>query len=133
VINVRGIANAAIQPVNPNISDVPYRASTGFTTTPAGKQVPTYAAAVPVTIQAQAASTSDLKQVANLNITNIYRNVRMWGNTQGVVRPDAKGGDLLTFPQVPGGAPQVWLVVKVLETWPTWCSCIVCLQTDAVT
>ena len=133
MINVRGIANAAIQVVNPNIPNVPYRASTGFTTNAAGKQTPTYAAQVLVTIQAQAASTSQLKQVEKLNMQNIYRNVRLWGNTQGVVRPDAKGGDLLTFPQVPGSAPQVWLVVKVLETWPLWCSVIVCLQTDAVT
>lgn len=131
MINVRGIANAAIQTVNPNIAAL-YRASTGFTTNAAGKQTPTYAAEVEVIIQAQAASTSQLKLVEKLNMQDIYRNVRMWGNTQGIVRPDAKGGDLLTFPQVPGGAPQVWKVVKVLETWRDWCSCIVCLQTDVV-
>lgn len=127
MINVRGIANNAIQPVNPNIT-AQYQASTGYTTSTAGRRTPTYAASVEVIVQAQAAKSSDLKHVENLNVQNVYRNIRMWGNTQGVVRPDAKGGDLLTFPQVPGTPAQLWLVVAVLETWPDWCSLVVCLQ-----
>lgn len=131
MINVRAIANAAIQPVNENIG-AQYRASTGYTTNPAGKRTPTFAAEVPVQIQAQAVKGSDLRHINSLNVQNVYRNVRMWGNTQGVVRLEAKGGDLLRFPQVPGGQVETWLVVAVLETWPTWCSLIVCLQTDPV-
>lgn len=126
-MNIRAIANAAIQPINKNI-DANYFASTGFTTSAAGKQVPTYAAFVPVVVQVQAAKGSDLEHVSNLNMQNIYRNVRMFGNVQGVVRADAKGGDLIDFPQVPAGTIQRWLVVAVLETWPEWCSLIVCLQ-----
>lgn len=126
-MNLRAIANAAIQPVNPNIT-AGYIASTGFVENAAGKQVPSYAASVPTVVQVQAAKGSDLEHIANLNVEKIYRNVRMFGNTQGVVRPDAKGGDLLTFPQVPAGTIQTWLVVAVLETWPDWCSVIVCLQ-----
>jgi hypothetical protein len=129
VINVRGIANAAIQVVNQNIAAT-YRASTGSTTDAAGKRTPTYAANVSVQIQAQAAKGSDLKHVQNLNVQSVYKNVRMWGDTQGVVRPDAKGGDLLLFPNVPAGTVHTWLVVAVLETWPEWCSVIACLQTD---
>lgn len=128
-MNLRAIANAAIQAVNPNIT-AGYIASTGFAENAAGKQVPQYAASVPAVVQVQAAKGSDLEHVANLNVEKIYRNVRMFGNTQGVVRPDAKGGDLLTFPQVPAGTAQTWLVVAVLETWPDWCSVIVCLQTS---
>lgn len=126
-MNLRAIANAAIQTVNPNIT-VSYRASTGFTTSSAGKQTATYATAVSLQAQVQAAKGSDLEHVANLNMERVYRNVRMFGNTQGIVRPDAKGGDLLDFPQVPTGTAQTWLVVAVLETWPDWCSVIVCLQ-----
>lgn len=129
MINVRGIANAAIQPVNVNIAAT-YYASTGSVTNPAGKRAPSYAAAVPVQIQAQAVKGSQLEHVANVNVQSVYKNVRMWGNTQGVVRPDAKGGDLLRFPNVPAGTIQTWLVVAVLETWPEWCSLVVCLQTD---
>lgn len=128
-INVRGIANAAIQVVNPNISAT-YYASTGPTTNAAGKRTPTYAAPVTVQIQAQAVKGSDLKHVENLNVQSVYKNVRMWGNAQGVVRPNVKGGDLLRFPNVPAGTIQTWLVVVVLETWPDWCSVIACLQAD---
>lgn len=128
-INVRGIANAAIQVVNENIA-ASYLASTGSVTDAAGKRAPAYAAAVPVQIQAQAVKGSDLEKVEKLNQQSVYKNVRMWGNGQGVVRPNAKGGDLLQFPNVPAGTIQTWLVVVVLETWPDWCSLIACLQTD---
>lgn len=130
-INVRGIANAAIQPVNENIP-AQYLASTGYTTNAAGKRVGTYAAAVPVMIQAQAARGKDLEHIDGLNMQAVYKNVRMWGNTQGVQRVTAKGGDLLYFPEVPAGTLRVWKVEAVLETWATWCSLIVCLQTDPV-
>lgn len=126
-MNLRAIANAAIQSVNPDIG-IGYSASTGYTTNAAGTQLPTYASAVSVRAQVQAVRGKDLEHVANLNLQNLYRNVRMFGNTQGIVRPDAKGGDLLTFAQVPAGTIQTWLVVAVLETWPEWCSVIVCLQ-----
>lgn len=129
-INVRGIANASIQTVNPNIG-ADYLASTGSVLNAAGKPTPTYAAVAAVQIQAQAAKSKDLEHVNNLNMQSIYKNVRMWGNTQGVVRPDAKGGDLLKFPNVPGGPIKVWKVEAVLETWPAWCSLVVCMQTDA--
>ncbi len=129
MINVRGIANAAIQSVNKNIQ-ADYFASTGTTTNASYKQVPTYATVQQVLIQAQAARGKDLEHVNNLNMQNVYKNVRMWGNTQGIVRIDAKGGDLLRFPQVPNAPIQTWLVVAVLETWPAWCSLVVCLQTD---
>jgi len=131
MINVRGIANAAIQPVNPNIS-AQYRASIGYTISAAGKQTPDYAADVPIRIQAQAVKGKDLEHVNNLNLEAIYKNVRMWGNAQGVERPRAKGGDLLVLPNVPGETAQTWLVVAVLETWPDWCSVIACMQTDPV-
>lgn len=130
-LDVRGIANASIQPVNPNIA-AQYVASTGSNTNAAGKRTPIYAAPLPVMIQAQAAKASELQHVEKLNMQEVYKNVRMWGNTQGVVRIEAKGGDLLYFPNVPAGTVRVWLVVAVLETWPTWCSVIACLQTTAV-
>jgi hypothetical protein len=126
-MNVRGIANSAIQVVNPNIS-AGYQASTGYTLDAAGKQTPSYAASVSVEVQVQAVKGKDLEHVANLNMQHVYRNVRAYGNRQGVVRPDGKGGDLFTFAQIPGGTVQTWLVVAVLETWPDWCSLIVCLQ-----
>lgn len=129
-INVRGIANASIQPVNPNI-EAEYLASTGYTTGASGRRTPTYAAAVDVLVQVQKLDAKRLEHVEGLNLQGVFRNVRMWGNTQGAVRVSARGGDVLHFPEVPGGPVRVWLVVQVFETWPEWCSVAVTLQTDA--
>lgn len=130
MINVRGIANRMIQPVNGDIEGT-HRRSNGYTTLPSGKREPNFAN-TPVLLQVQAATAAQLKQVQNINTESVYRNVRMWGNALGVSRPDVRGGDLLVFPQVPTGTLQTWLVVQVLESWPEWCSLIVCLQNDPV-
>lgn len=127
MIDVRGIANRAIQPVNPNIPAIYFR-SQGYTTNPAGKQIPAFQPGAGVIIQLQAMRGSDLKHIENYNQQNVYRNVRMWGYTQGLVRTDSRGGDILQFPESPGDVNQTWLVSAVLENWPTWSSLIVCLQ-----
>src|ERR1044071_9875799 len=125
MLNVRGAANAAIQAVNPNMAGTFY-ANTGFTINAAKKQVPSYAAAVPnVPLQVQAVTAGELRHLENLNVQGVLRSVHMYGNTQGVVRVNQKGGDLLYFPEVPGGAAKIWKVVKVLETWADWCHVIV--------
>jgi len=130
-MNLRAAANAAIQVVNPNIAATFY-ASTGFTIDPnTRKQVPSYAAGVANTpIQVQAVDGPNLRHLEQLNVQGVFRSVHMFGNTQGVVRVNQEGGDLLYFPEVPAGTPRVWKVVKVVETWADWCHVIVCLQTD---
>lgn len=126
-MNLHAIVRGAITTVNPDTT-AGYQKATGYTTSAAGKRTPAYAASVDVPAQVQAAGGSDLEHTEYLNIAGVYRAVYMYGNTQGVVRPDAKGGDLLSFAQVPGGTVQTWLVIKVDETWPDWCRVIVCLQ-----
>lgn len=130
MINVRGIANRMIQPVNPDTAGVHQR-SNGYTTLPSGKRNPIFVS-TDVLLQVQAATAAQLKHIENINTESVYRNVRLWGNALGVSRPDVRGGDLLLFPQVPMGTRQTWLVVQVLESWPEWCSLIVCLQNDPV-
>lgn len=129
MINVRAAANSAIQVVNPN-EGATFYASTGFTVNAAKKQVPDYAAGVNVRIQIQAVSASELRHLEGMNIEGVLRSVHMWGNTQGVVRPAQKGGDLLYFRDVPTGTFRVWKVVKVVETWPDWSHVIVNMQAD---
>lgn len=130
MINLRAAANGAVQVINPNITGAFY-ASTGFTIDSTKKQVPTYAAPVDVQMQVQAVSAGELRHLENLNVQGVLRSVHMYGNTQGVVRPSQQGGDLLYFPDVPGGTLRVWKVVKVVETWATWSHVIVNMQTDA--
>lgn len=128
-MNLHGIVRGAIQSVNPDIV-AQFQVSTGATPSASFKQTPTYATAVPVRIQSQPLRASDLRHVEALNIAGIFRSVHMYGLNQGVTRPNNKGGDLLTFSQVPGMTPQVWKTLSVMEQWPDWCRVLVVLQTD---
>lgn len=125
-MNLHGIVRGAINVVNPDIT-VGLRRSTGYTVLPDGSQVPSYAT-MDGPGQVQALSGNDLRHLANLNISSVDRKVYLYGNWMGVVRADQKGGDILTFPQVPGADLQDWKVVTVFETWPDWCAVGVVLQ-----
>ncbi len=65
---------------------------------------------------------------AGVSMQAVMRKVYMYGNVVGIVRADKTGGDLLYFPQVPGGTAQEWLAVVIFETWPDWCAVGVALQ-----
>lgn len=129
-MNIRAIANARTQIVNSNQTITLFR-SNGFTVGSNGKQVPVF-----ITLtgdaQIQALGPKDLQHINNLNIQNVDRKVYLYGNWMGVVRADSKGGDVLQFPQVPGGANQQWKVVTVFETWDTWVAVGVSLQVGTV-
>lgn len=120
-MDLRGIANSVSNAVNPNII-VSVAASTGFTVGAGLKQVPEYAAPVSGPAQLQALDGSELRQMDKLNIQGVLRAIYLRGALAGVVRPNSKGGDLVTI-----GA-QTWLVVKVLETWPLWTKAVIVLQ-----
>lgn len=120
-MNLRAIANAATQSINPNTL-VTVKVSSGYTIDSASRrQVPAYTTE---TGQAniQALDGKDLKQLDGLNIQGTIRAAYLYGNLAGVVRPDSKGGDLVEF------SSQSWLVVKVLETWPDWCKVAIVYQ-----
>lgn len=130
-MNLHGTVRGAIQSVRPD-TPIIWRQSTGFTQDVTFAQVPAYAADQPVRGNVQALTAKDLRHKDLQNIEGVTRGVYLFGNVQGVVRPDAKGGDKLVFPQMLGGAPQTWLVVCVLETWGVeqggWCKVAVSLQ-----
>jgi len=69
-----------------------------------------------------------LGDVQGAVMRSIMRSVHLYGNVQGIVRTDSQGGDVLQFPEAPGGPPRNWRVTLVMETWPTWCRVIVTLQ-----
>ena len=125
-MNLRQLANANTQTINPNISAV-WKTSTGYTTDAAGKRTPTFTTTT-IEINAQAVTGETLKHIDGLNIQGVMRSVYIYGNLQGAVRADVKGGDFLEFPQVPGAVAQSWKVATVVETWPDWSHCVVVLQ-----
>jgi hypothetical protein len=131
-MNLHGIVRGAIGSVNPDIT-AQFQASTGPSAPDAaGNITPTYAAAVPVRCQVQPLSRGDLRQVESLNLQGVFRTIFMFGNTQGVVRVNQQGGDLLTFPQFQGQGASTWLIVSVDGPWNVedggWTKVIVCLQ-----
>jgi len=125
-MNLRQLANRVTTNVNPNQS-ITWQQSSGYTTDATGKRWPAYTTQ---TIQAQIQATSgdDLKHMEGLNVQGVMRTVFMYGNPQGAVRVDTKGGDILQFPEIPGGALRSWLISQVLETWPTWAKVVAVLQ-----
>lgn len=120
-MNLHGLAAGAIGAVNPFIAGT-LTASAGYTTSADGTQVPAYAAPVTAMIQVQALTYSDLQQVSGLNIQGEARAVYLYGDWNGVLRPEAKGGDLIAF------NGQQWLVKQTTETWPDWCRVIAVRQ-----
>ena len=131
-MNLHQLVRGAITSVNPDILAT-FQQSTGYSTDGAGNRTPTYTTTTGVPIQVQAMTARDLQHTDFLNIEGVVRKIYMFGNTQGVVRPSQQGGDLLTFGQIPGDTPQVWLTVAVLETWVDWCCVVAVLQDDVVT
>ena len=120
-MDLRGLANGVTATVNPN-KTVTVRRSTGYTIGAGRKQVPAYADPVTGPAQIQALDANDIKQLDGLNIQGTVRAIYLRGVLAGVVRPDGTGGDLVEI-----GA-ETWLVVKVLEGWPTWTKAAICLQ-----
>lgn len=128
MVNLRAIANAATQAINPNIFAQRWR-NTGSTTAPSGKQTPSYSKST-VTIQLQAMDDEDLKQMDSLNIQGVHRKVYCNPQVFAAIRVAQVGGDLLVFS--PGQLPEgtTWLCTHVLERWPNWCTFAITLQND---
>lgn len=130
-LNIRGVANAAIQAINPDVACELWH-STGATTAASGKRTPVYAKS-PISVQEQALEFSDLQQLDSLNIQGVRRAVYVSEQVMSVVRVHRQGGDLLVFPS--GTLPEgtTWLAVHVLERWPAWCKVVITLQDDELT
>lgn len=126
-MNLRPLANALTRVTNSN-QDILWLQSFGFTTDAAGKRTPTFAPAQTISAQIQPLSGGDLRHADAQNMQGVLRTVYLYGDVEGVVRADQKGGDILKFPETPGGLQRNWLVNQVMETWPTWCRVIVTLQ-----
>ena len=120
-MNLHGIVAPYVGIVNP-LTSVIIERSTGYTINAQHKQVPSYAAPVTVMGQVQSLTYSDLQQTEGLNIQGERRGVYINGRTDGLIREDKLGGDLITWNN------QKWLNVHVLEYWPDWCKFVITRQ-----
>lgn len=69
--------------------------------------------------QVQPVSTGDIRMLEGLNIQGVTTKIYMSGRINGLVRPDRKGGDLLTIQS--GVWAGTYLVSAILEQFPDWC------------
>jgi hypothetical protein len=120
-MDLRGIANAATDTVNPNIA-VTLLASDGYTIGSGLKQIPAYAAPVNGFAQVQALTAADLRHLDGLNIQGATKSIILKGELNAAVRTNSQGGDLVQF------SGQTWLTVAVLEQWPLWTRAAIQLQ-----
>jgi len=132
-LNLHSTVRGAVNAVNADVT-VAWLKSTGYSVTAAGKQVPQYQPAVNVKAQVQPPSGRDLRHLEFLNIQGTIRTVFMFSDPLAIVRVDAKGGDLLQFPQFTGAPVDNWLIAHVDETWDVdsggWSKVFAVLQTD---
>lgn len=124
-MNLHGIAAGAIGAVNPMVPGT-IQVSTGYTTSGDGSRVPTYTTVEDIPMQVQALTFRDMQQTDSLNLQGTRRAIYIDGRVDGLVRPDNKGGDIITLTDGPNAG--TWLVVIVLETWPDWTKVAVTLQ-----
>lgn len=133
-INLRRIANSAIQIINTDIW-VEWRKSLGSIPREDGLPIPQYAEPKQIRANVQALAGSDIIHESDLNQTSTMRKVYLWSNFDAgekltVGTPNQVGGDLLIFPQVPKGLNCVWLITQINEQWKKWACVNVVLQND---
>ena len=131
-MNLRGIANNAVQGINPNIPVV-VQLPNGYTIDPATrKQVPAYIS-TPAQGQLQALDGDDLKQISGLNIQGSIRAMYLYGSLAGVIRQDGSPQSHVVFTSNEAGVvkSREWGVFKVLESWQAWCKVAIVYQDPA--
>lgn len=114
-MNLHALASPVIATVNP-MTTVSIQISTGYTTAADATRTPTYKPPITRTAQVQPLTYRDLAQLDGLNLQGEKRAFYLFGDIEGISRPDRQGGDLITMPD-----KTVWLVALVLETYPGWC------------
>lgn len=130
-MNIRGMANSAIQPVNPNIP-VTIKTSNGYTIDPLTReQVPSWLSYNAMG-QLQALDGDELSQLNFMNIGGVLRGLYIYGSVSGVIRPESASTAhiFLTSNENGVAAERQWNVYKVLETWAGWCKVAIVLVHD---
>jgi E217 collar protein gp28 len=128
-LNLHGIVRGAITSV---LSDIPilYTPSAGRTVQPGGKVVPQYGTPIQLNGQVQPVSMDELQHYDFVQAQGVYRRVYVFGQQNAIDRIYQLGGDLLSFPEIPGGPNRTWLIKAVEEQFPGWCSVIAVGQLD---
>lgn len=81
---------------------------------------------LPLVGQVQPLTARDLQQLDGVNLGGVRWKIYLSGQVDAIVRPERKGGDLLTISTGPHQG--VWLVVLVMEQWLNWCCAAIVQQ-----
>lgn len=128
-MNLHSIAGPIVGAVNPP-TPASLQISTGYQTAADGSRSPGYLQpAIPVTAQVQPMSTTDIQHVTALNLQGNFVAIYLNGEIDGIVRPESKGGDLVTIPA--GRYAGTYLVSTVIERWDGWAKIAATLQNGA--
>ena len=122
MINLRGMANNAIQVINAN-QTITMTKQTGYTTADDGSRTPITISITLVASQVQPLSSSELRQIEGLNISTESRGIYFYGESHGVLRAGQNDGDKITLAD-----GTRWIVVQVLEQWIDWAKVAVARQ-----
>lgn len=123
-MNLREIANSAIQVINPD-QTITWKRSTGWQIVNY-QQVPTYEE-IECLGNVQALSDEQLRHANDMNLSGVMRSVYLSQNAMGVSFRQIRGGDILTFREFEDVEPTEWKVVNSAETWDNWCH-VICVQ-----
>jgi hypothetical protein len=123
-VNLHGIVAGAIGAVNPLV-EITVRVNLGYVTGPDGTQAPSYGPQTTVVAQIQPLTGGELRHMDSLNLQGDFQAIYINGHIAGLIRPDNKGGDLITLKD-----GRNYLVSTVLEDWPDWCKVAVTLQNN---
>lgn len=124
-MNLHGIVAGVISAVNPIVPGT-LQISTGSSQAADGTRIPTFATPINIGAQVQPLTWRDIQQLDGLNLQGNRVAIYVYGEVDGLVRPQNKGGDLITLTTPPNAG--VWLVAQVLEAWPDWSKVAATLQ-----
>jgi hypothetical protein len=114
-MNLHGIVSGVISAVNPMIP-VTVQVSLPPTLNAARKPIAQYGYPQIVPAQIQPLTWRDIQQLDGINLGGVRWKVYLYGQVDGLVRPERKGGDLIII--AAGRHQGTWLVAQVLEQWP---------------
>lgn len=118
MINVRALANAATQNVNPN-RVVTLQVNDGYDVDDYGKQIPKFIEEE-IEIQQQSLSSQEKFNLDLINKQGEFTSIYAFGAIDGIRRWLQKGSSRFIFPAYGEVESVVWNVEQVMESYANW-------------
>ena len=120
-MNLHNVVRGAVTSINQDVTAT-LKINKGYTTAADGTRTPSFETYNNIEIQVQNLNNDALQHSSNLNSQTLQGTVFIPRTINGIVRRDAKGGDILIFNS------KTWIVTHVQESWEGWSKAIVTMQ-----